>query len=222
MKMLKTCKMDFLGIRPYMTWKPIAFFILFSVGFTYIGDYSVFPMVFAMTISLMIMTYPFVTGEDSGTERLYRMIGMEDEDTVRGRYLYSIVVFLVATLAAIVIMNVVNLAKNGELLIGESLASGGLYLAMYILFTDINLPIFFAVGHKKAKAVAGAVLITATLIVVGISGFAASAFPKEVKALYQWASAHVLLIVLLGIVFLALMTVLSYTVALKKFKKRDL
>ncbi|WP_159082091.1 ABC-2 transporter permease [Aedoeadaptatus coli] len=220
--MLKTCKMDFLGIRPYMTWKPIAFFILFSVGFTYIGDYSVFPMVFAMTISLMIMTYPFVTGEDSGTERLYRMIGMEDEDTVRGRYLYSIVVFLVATLAAIVIMNVVNLAKNGELLIGESLASGGLYLAMYILFTDINLPIFFAVGHKKAKAVAGAVLITATLIVVGISGFAASAFPKEVKALYQWASAHVLLIVLLGIVFLALMTVLSYTVALKKFKKRDL
>lgn len=220
--MLKTCKMDFLGIRPYMTWKPIAFFILFSVGFTYIGDYSVFPMVFAMTMSLMIMTYPFVTGEDSGTERLYRMIGMEDEDTVRGRYLYSIVVFLVATLAAIVIMNGVNLAKNGELLIGESLASGGLYLAMYILFTDINLPIFFAVGHKKAKAVAGAVLITATLIVVGISGFAASAFPKEVKALYQWASAHVLLIVLLGIVFLALMTMLSYIVALKKFKKRDL
>lgn len=220
--MLKTCKMDFFGIRPYMTWKPIAFFILFSVGFTFIGDYSVFPMVFAMTMSLMIMTYPFVTGEDSGTERLYRMIGMEDEDTVKGRYLYSIVVFLVATLAALVIMNGVNLVKNGELLIGESLASGGLYLAMYILFTDINLPIFFAVGHKKAKAVAGAVLIAATLIVVGISGFAASAFPKEVKALYQWASAHVLLIVLLGIVFLALMTMLSYTVALKKFKKRDL
>lgn len=205
-----------------MTWKPIAFFILFSVGFTFIGDYSVFPMVFAMTMSLMIMTYPFVTGEDSGTERLYRMIGMEDEDTVKGRYLYSIVVFLVATLAALVIMNGVNLVKNGELLIGESLASGGLYLAMYILFTDINLPIFFAVGHKKAKAVAGVVLIAATLIVVGISGFAASAFPKEVKALYQWASAHVLLIVLLGIVFLALMTMLSYTVALKKFKKRDL
>ena len=220
--MFKTCKMDFFGIRPYMTWKPIAFFILFSVGFTFIGDYSVFPIVFAMTMSLMIMTYPFVTGEDSGTERLYRMIGMEDEDTVKGRYLYSIVVFLVATLAALVIMNGVNLVKNGELLIGESLASGGLYLAMYILFTDINLPIFFAVGHKKAKAVAGAVLIAATLIVVGISGFAASAFPKEVKALYQWASAHVLLIVLLGIVFLALMTMLSYTVALKKFKKRDL
>ena len=220
--MLKTCKMDFFGIRPYMTWKPIAFFILFSVGFTYIGDYSGFPMVFAMTMSLMVMTYPFVTGEDSGTERLYRMIGMEDEDTVRGRYLYSIVVFFVATIAALVIMNIVNLVKNGELLIGESLASGGLYLAMYILFTDINLPIFFAVGHKKAKAVAGAVLIAATLIVIAVSGFAASAFPKEVKALYLWASGHVVLIVLFGIVFLALMTMLSYNVALKKFKKRDL
>lgn len=220
--MLKTCKMDFLGIRPYMTWKPIAFFILFSVGFTYIGDYSFFPMVFAMTMSLMIMTYPFVTGEDSGTERLYRMIGMEDEDTVRGRYLYSFVVFLIATLAALVIMNGVNLAKSGALIIGESLAVGGLYLAMYILFMDINVPIFFAVGHKKAKAVAGVALIAATLIVVGISGFAASAFPKEVKGLYQWASSHVLLIVLLGIVFLAFMTMLSYSVALKKFKKRDL
>lgn len=214
--------MDFLGIRPYMTWKPIAFFILFSVGFTYIGDYSFFPMVFAMTMSLMIMTYPFVTGEDSGTERLYRMIGMEDEDTVRGRYLYSFVVFLIATLAALVIMNGVNLAKSGALIIGESLAVGGLYLAMYILFMDINVPIFFAVGHKKAKAVAGVALIAATLIVVGISGFAASAFPKEVKGLYQWASSHVLLIVLLGIVFLAFMTMLSYSVALKKFKKRDL
>lgn len=220
--MLKTCKMDFLGIRPYITWRPIASFILFSVGFTYFMDLFFFPMVFAMTLSLMIMTYPFVTGEDSGTERLYRMIGMEDEDTVRGRYLYSFVVFLVATLAALVIMNGVNLAKSGELLIGESLASGGLYLAMYILFMDINVPIFFAVGHKKAKAVAGAALIAATLIVVGISGFATSAFPKEVKALYLWASSHVLLIVLLGIVFLVLMTMLSYAVALKKFKERDL
>ena len=219
--MLKTCKMDFLGIRPYMTWKPIAFFILFSVGFTYFMDLSFFPMVFAMTMSLMIMTYPFVTGEDSGTERLYRMIGMEDEDTVRGRYLYSFVVFLVATLAALVIMNGVNLAKSGALIIGESLAVGGLYLAMYILFMDINVPIFFAVGHKKAKGVAGVALIAATLIVVGISGFAASAFPKEVKGLYLWASSHVLLIVLLGIVFLVLMTMLSYGIALKKIKKRD-
>lgn len=220
--MLKTCKMDFLGIRPYMTWKPIAFFILFSLGFTYIADYSVFPMVFAMIMALMIMTYPFVTGEDSGTERLYRMIGMEDEDTVKGRYLYSFAVFLVAILAAFVIMNGVNLVKSGELIIGESLAAGGLYLAMYILFMDINMPIFFAVGHKKAKAVAGGVIIAATLIVVGISGFAASSFPEEAKALYQWVSGHVLLIVLLGIVFLVLMTMLSYGIALKKFKRRDL
>ena len=220
--MLKTCKMDFLGIRPYITWKPIAFFIPLSTGFTYFMDLSFFPMVFAMTMSLMIMTYPFVTGEDSGTERLYRMIGMEDEDTVRGRCLYSFVVFLVATLAALVIMNGVNLAKSGELLIGESLASGGLYLAMYILFMDINVPIFFAVGHKKAKAVAGAALIAATLIVVGISGFAASAFPKEIKALYLWATSHVTLIVLFGIVLVVLITMLSYTMALKKFKKRDL
>ncbi len=220
--MLKTCKMDFLGIRPYMTWKPIAFFILFSTGFTYFMDLSFFPMVFAMTMSLMIMTYPFVTGEDSGTERLYRMIGMEDEDTVRGRYLYSFVVFLVATLAALVIMNGVNLAKSGELLIGESLMSGGLYLAVSTLFMDINVPIFFAVGHKKAKAVAGGVIIAATLIVVGISGFAASAFPEEAKALYLWATSHVALIVLFGIVLLAAFTMLSYAVALKKFKKRDL
>lgn len=149
--MLKTFKMDLLGIRPYITWKPIAFFILFSVGFTYFTDLSFFPMVFAMTMSLMIMTYPFVTGEDSGTERLYRMIGMEDEDTVRGRYLYSLVVFLVATLAALVIMNGVNLVKSGTLIIGESFAVGGLYLVMYIFFMDINVPIFFAVGHKKAK-----------------------------------------------------------------------
>ncbi|MFR9297003.1 MAG: ABC-2 transporter permease [Aedoeadaptatus pacaensis] len=222
MKMLKTCKMDFLGIRPYITWKPIAFFILFSIGFTYFMDLSFFPMVFAMTLSLMIMTYPFVTGEDSGTERLYRMIGMEDEDTVRGRYLYSFVVFFVATLAALVIMNGVNLAKSGELIIGESLAVGGLYLAMYILFMDINVPIFFAVGHKKAKAVAGVALVAATLIVVGISGFAASTFPEEVKALYLWAMNHVELIVLFSIVFLVLMTMLSYGIALKKFKKRDL
>lgn len=220
--MFKTCKMDFLGIRPYITWKPIAFFILFSVGFTYFTDLSFFPMVFAMTMSLMIMTYPFVTGEDSGTERLYRMIGMEDEDTVRGRYLYSFAVFLVTTLVALVIMNGVNLAKSGAFIIGESLAVGGGYLVMYILFMDINVPIFFAVGHKKAKAVAGAALIAATLIVVGISGFAASAFPKEIKALYLWATSHVTLIVLFGIVLVVLITMLSYTMALKKFKKRDL
>ena len=220
--MLKTCKMDFLGIRPYITWRPIAFFILFSVGFTYYRDYSVFPMIFALTISLKIMTYPFVTEEVSGTERLYRMIGMEDEDTVRGRYLYSFVVFLVAALAALIMMNGVSFAKNGELLIRESLIGGGIYLTVYILYMAIALPIFFSMGYKKAKAVAWLTLVAATLIVIGITGFATSAFPEEVKALYQWASGHVLLIVLLGIVFLGFMTMLSYSVALKKFKRRDL
>ena len=222
MNMLKTFKMDLLGIRPYITWKLILFFVLFSVGFTYFVELSFFPMVFAMTLSLMIMTYPFVTGEDSGTERLYRMIGMEDEDTVRGRYLYSLVVFLVATLAALVIMNGMNLAKNGELLIGKSLASGGLYLVMYILFMDINLPIFFAVGHKKAKGVAGGALIATTGIVIAVSGFAASAFPNEVKALYHWATSHLFLVVLGAVLIVALLTALSYTIALRKFKKRDL
>lgn len=220
--MLKTFKMDLLGIRPYITWKLILFFVLFSVGFTYFAELSFFPMVFAMTLSLMIMTYPFVTGEDSGTERLYRMIGMEDENTVRGRYLYSLVVFLVATLAALVIMNGVNLAKNGELLMGESLASGGLYLVMYILFMDINLPIFFAVGHKKAKGVAGGALIATTGIVIAVSGFAASAFPHEVKVLYRWATTHLFLVVLGAVLIVALLTALSYTIALRKFKKRDL
>ena len=220
--MFKTFKMDLLGIRPYITWKLILFFVLFSVGFTYFAELSFFPMVFAMTLSLMIMTYPFVTGEDSGTERLYRMIGMEDENTVRGRYLYSLVVFLVATLAALVIMNGVNLAKNGELLMGESLASGGLYLVMYILFMDINLPIFFAVGHKKAKGVAGGALIATTGIVIAVSGFAASAFPNEVKVLYRWATTHLFLVVLGAVLIVALLTALSYTIALRKFKKRDL
>ena len=102
------------------------------------------------------------------------------------------------------------------------MAVGGLYLAMYILFMDINVPIFFAVGHKKAKAVAGVALVAATLIVIGISGFAISAFPEEVKVLYLWATNHVVLIVLLGIVFLVLITLLSYAIALKKFKRRDL
>ena len=220
--MLKTFKMDLLGIRPYITWKPIAFFILFSVGFTYFMNLSFFPMVFAMTMSLMIMTYPFVTGEDSGTERLYRMIGMEDEDTVRGRYLYSLVVFLVAALVALVIMNGVSLVKNGELLMGESLVSGGLYLVMYILFMDINLPIFFAVGHKKAKGVAAAALVIATMIVIAVSGFTASTFPNEVKILYQWATTHLFLVVLGAVLIVALLTALSYTIALRKFKKRDL
>ena len=220
--MLKTFKMDLLGIRPYITWKLILFFVLFSVGFTYFAELSFFPMVFAMTLSLMIMTYPFVTGEDSGTERLYRMIGMEDENTVRGRYLYSLVVFLVATLAALVIMNGVNLAKNGELLMGESLASGGLYLVMYILFMDINLPIFFAVGHKKAKGVAAAALVIATMIVIAVSGFTASTFPNEAKVLYQWATTHLFLVVLGAVLIVALLTALSYTIALRKFRKRDL
>ncbi|WP_068454877.1 ABC-2 transporter permease [Aedoeadaptatus pacaensis] len=220
--MLKTCKMDFLGIRPYITWKPMAFFILFSIGFTYFMDLSFFPMVFAMTMSLMIMTYPFVTGEDSGTERLYRMIGMEDEDTVRGRYLYSIVVFFIATLAALIMMNGVSFAKNGELLIRESLIGGGIYLTMFILYMAIALPIFFSMGYKKAKAVAWLTLVAATLIVIGITDFATSAFPEEVKGLYLWAMNHVVLIVLFGIVFLVLMTMLSYGIALKKFKRRDL
>ncbi len=220
--MLKTLKMDLLGIRPYITWKLILFFVLFSVGFTYFGELSFFPLVFAMTMSLMIMTYPFVTGEDSGTERLYRMIGMEDEDTVRGRYLYSLVVFLVAALAALVIMNGVSLVKNGELLMGESLVSGGLYLVMYILFMDINLPIFFAVGHKKAKGVAAAALVIATMIVIAVSGFTASTFPNEVKVLCQWATAHLFLVVLGAVLIVALLTALSYTIALRKFKKRDL
>lgn len=60
------------------------------------------------------------------------------------------------------------------------------------------------------------------MIVIGLSGFANSAFPGEVKALYQWAMSHILFVVIGAVLLIALLTALSYGIALAKFKKRDL
>lgn len=60
MKMLKTFKMDLLGgYKPYITWEAdFIFRPVFRGLYLFCRETVFFPMVFAMTLSLMIMTTP--------------------------------------------------------------------------------------------------------------------------------------------------------------------
>lgn len=76
---------------------------------------------------------------------------------------------------------------------------------------------FFAVGHREPRVWPAGPLSPRQELSSPSRALPPRPFPGEVKILYHWAMSHLLLVVL-GAVLVALLTAVSYTIALRKFK----
>lgn len=89
MDAIKVLKIDLISVRPYFTIKNLI--ILVGLGALY-GTFSKSPVMVLATVqmfAILFSSYPFLVGEESGIDPLYKLFGIDSKDVVRGRYLLA-------------------------------------------------------------------------------------------------------------------------------------
>ncbi len=151
---IKVLQLDLLSIRPYLTVKNWS--ILAGLGVLY-GVLTRNPMAIlgtAQMFAVLFAGYPFLVGEESGIDPLYKLFSIDSGDVVKGRYLLAVCLVavmsglgMVLALAVGMLWPIPHLASG---LIGSALGTG--FGAMGIVF--LEYPIYFRYGYKKGKMLA--------------------------------------------------------------------
>ena len=132
---LKATKLDFSLVKPYV--KVIGFTMLLPIAFAAINRSILTGVSFAMCFIAMTTGYTFSVTEKNSMERLYGILPVKKSEMVMGRYLFVVVLGVIA-LAVCLIKQTIVLRALGETVDPFdiiSAASGGvLLLALYTVF----------------------------------------------------------------------------------------
>src|SRR3712207_5118080 len=212
----KVFKLDLLSIRPYLTSKNLIIFVGLSVLY---GGFSKSPIMVMSTVQMfavLFSAYPFMVGEESGIDPLYKLFSIESKDVVRGRYLlavsFVVIMLLVGTVIAILISCVMPMNNLYDvLLLSVPITS---ILPMLIIFMEY--PIYFKYGYKKGKTLA-----SVPFLLVGIVALLSTFLKDFMSSILEFIILNKVIGV--GILFVVCIITLfiSYRLSNKFYSERD-
>lgn len=149
----KVVKLDLISIKPYFTFKNLLILLLLSVLFYFTSSNPLMVISMPLLFSMLYSSYPFMVGEESGLDALYRIFGIQPKDVVLGRYFSSIFLFILSSVLALLIY-------FGFFIVGQAgslenlLITYWIYFILYSLIVSFQYPFYFKLGYKRAKIVA--------------------------------------------------------------------
>lgn len=215
----KMIKLDIISIAPYFTLKNLLIITALSIFYMFISNNPVIIFSIPVFFSILYSSYPFLIGEESGIDGLYRIFGIKSKEVVQARYIISLLMFVLGSLIGFIFLGIYSF-------IGEEDGLRGAFIycivnfILYILITSLTFPIYFKYGYTKAKGVIFIPFFTIailTLLVVFLNKYMGLSFRNLFNLIltYKVLSLGIIALFLLGIIFLSLH--FSY----KYYKKRD-
>ena len=138
---LKATRLDFSLVKPYV--KVIGFTMLLPIAFAAINRSILTGVSFAMCFIAMTTGYTFSVTEKNSMERLYGILPVKKSEMVMGRYLFVVVLGVIALVVSLITQPIVlrALGETVEPFGIISAAIGGLFLlrfTRYFKFPDIT------------------------------------------------------------------------------------
>lgn len=215
MDIKKQIKLDLISIRPYITFKNFAVMTFIAILYMYIMGSPVITISIAMLFGIIFSSYPFLLGENSGIDGLYRIYGISSKEVVIARYINACIIFVLVSIFGFFYYLILALIKN--LPIGfDILEMIAINFVIFIIMVSFQYPIYFKYGYTKAKTFA---LIP--IFIIGGLGMVLGLFKKNLKGVYQFMFSHKeVMMVLFGILVLFIILI-SIKLAIKFYKQRD-
>ena len=149
MNAIKVFKLDLLSIKPYLTIKNLI--ILIGLGTLY-GVLSKNPPYVLATVqmfAILFSGYPFMVGEESGIDPLYKLFSISSKDVVKGRYLLATVSVIIMLVVGVVIAMLIGLAYPMQDLFYSLLLAAPCIGLISLIIIFIEYPIYFKYGYKR-------------------------------------------------------------------------
>ena len=211
----KSAKLDFSLVKPYV--KTICFTMILPVVFAATNRSLLTGISFAMCFIAMTTGYTFSITEKNSMERLYGILPIRKSDMVIGRYIFIIIMGLIALIFSLVAHPVILTILGETISIFDYISAAVIGIFLFALYTVFQLPGYYKFGSIKGRVfmyipVAG-FLITLLLITKIPVG--------ESKLLFTVINSPILLM-LLAVIFVIAMYVVSILVSIKILKNKEM
>ncbi|MDR0992257.1 MAG: ABC-2 transporter permease [Ruminococcus sp.] len=222
-KVLSFTKLDFITVKPYLTLRTVFLIAVMSLFLSAVNGNAMIAVGMGIIFGPMFLSYPFALGEKTNMDALYVTLDADRETVVLGRYLFALTVDVLAIAFSVVfgfIGSLLYVIMGNE---AASLAISPMIIlilaAVLILLEAIQLPIYFKMPYSQAKIVT----ITSLGIIGGLFGLVAGGIgggvidPDSINSIF----ANPVLAALILIAILAVAVIISYSLSLRFYKKRD-
>lgn len=212
----KIIRLDLLSIRPYLTPKNLLILIGLGLWYAFSTKSAAAVLGVCQMFAVLYASYPFMVGDKSGIDSLYRMFGIRAKSVVLGRYLSALLVQLACLLLGLSF----SLLGSAAL---KTFGSAGLLadaLPLFligILLAAYQFPFFFKYGYAKAKTIMMALYLSIGLLAL----LSARLKPILVPAIAFFEPRRALFVISLLILVSALLAG-SVLLSIRWYQKKDL
>ena len=220
-KALNFVRLDFITVKPYMTFKNLIIFFMVPFIFIISSGSSAAAMGMFMALAVLYVSYPFAVGEKNGIDSLYPTLSIRRSAVVLGRYLFALLLDFSAGVFAYFYSFAAFRILRKDFDTSEALT---VLLVLFIVFSVIQavqLPIYFKLGYAKAKLFAYLPFMIFPLVILAANNLFGDIFKQHVSVFLEWIVKNPFIASALGIlIWLGIMAV-SCKMSLVFYNKRD-
>ena len=216
MNAIKVFKLHLLSIRPYLRIKNLI--ILIGLGTLY-GVLSKNPPYVLATVqmfAILFSGYPFMVGEESGIDPLYKLFSISSKDVVKGRYLLATVSVIIMLVVGVIMAMLIGLAYPMQDLFYSLLLAAPCIGLISLIIIFIEYPIYFKYGYKKGKT-----LTAVPMLLLAIGAVCSAYFNESLKSILQFLVINPFVAMGIICIIFFVIVVVSLKLSNRLYAKRD-
>lgn len=216
MNAIKVLKLDLLSIKPYLTIKNLIILIGLGTLYGVLSKNPAFVLATVQMFAVLFSGYPFMVGEESGIDPLYKLFSISSKDVVKGRYLLATVSVIIMLVVGVVMAMLIGIAYPMEDLFYSLLLAAPCIGLISLIIIFIEYPIYFKYGYKKGKT-----LTAVPMLLLAIGAVCSSYFNESLKSIVQFLMINPFIaITVICIIFIIIIGV-SLELSNKLYARRD-
>lgn len=216
MNAIKVFKLDLLSIKPYLTIKNLIILIGLGTLYGVLSKNPAFVLATVQMFAILFSGYPFMVGEESGIDPLYKLFSISSKDVVKGRYLLATVSVIIMLMAGVVMAMLIGIAYPMEDIFYSLVLAAPCIGLISLIIIFIEYPIYFKYGYKKGKT-----LTAVPMLLLAIGAVCSAYFNESLKSILQFLVMNPFLaIAVICIIFIIIVGV-SIQFSNKLYTRRD-
>lgn len=218
-KTLMLSRLDYMTVRPYLSWKNILIILASSLIVTVSTKDTT--MLFGMVtmFGTLMSINTFAVGEKNGIDTLYATLTLTRKQIVLGRYVFCYIVALAFAAVALLLGLALSLALSLPFNLAEMLAILAVCLGLFVTLQNVQLPIFFKLGYTRGRMATYVPILGLPALVFLISYLAKRPFFEPIA---QFVSNNTTWLIVGAVVLFFVGCAVSCALSIRFYGKRDL
>ena len=216
MNAIKVFKLDLLSIKPYLTIKNLIILIGLGTLYGVLSKNPAFVLATVQMFAVLFSGYPFMVGEESGIDPLYKLFSISSKDVVKGRYLLATVSVVIMLVVGVVMTMLIGLAYPMEDLFYSLLLAAPCIGLISLIIIFIEYPIYFKYGYKKGKT-----LTAVPMLLLAIGAVCSAYFNETLKSILQFLVMNPFMAMAIICIIFIIIIGISLQLSNKLYARRD-